>query len=581
MKEKVLIVDDERLVLEGYRRGLRRRFRVDIATSGQQAVEKISAGNDYALIVSDMLMPGMSGLELLIKVKAMRPQMVRIMLTGNADQKTAVDAVNQGDVFRFLTKPCSTEAMAAAIEAGLLQFRKQREEQEQRHRQQDAVRDLTAALSYQTQHDLLTGLANRHVFEQTLHSSWKSACEEHRTHALCYIDLDHLHLVNDTCGHTAGDELLRQIGNLLSAQSREHGLLARVAGDEFALLLHDCTLDEAEAYANEIQERLRAHHFEWNEIVFPLTASIGLIAVTGGSGSAAELISSAETACHVAKELGRNRIHAASDHDQKLTQRLNDIQWVNKINQALKEDRFRLFFQTINPLTEGRDQGDHYEILLRMEDTEGHIISPEEFLTAAENYQLSPRIDRWVIGAITQWFSAHPDNLRRLSLCSINLSGHSLGDEGMLDFIREAFFSSGVPAEKICLEITETAAVSHLEQAVRFIRALQADGFRFALDDFGTGVSSFAYLRTLPVDFLKIDGMFVKQMHRDAVDAAMVKSINELAHVMGKRTIAEFVENREVAQLLLELGVDYAQGYLITRPRPMEAMESPEHHHTP
>jgi EAL domain-containing protein (putative c-di-GMP-specific phosphodiesterase class I) len=293
------------------------------------------------------------------------------------------------------------------------------------------------------------------------------------------------------------------------------------------------------------------------------------VPVTRESDSVAALFSAAETACNVAKDEGRNRIHMGDAQDAQLTQRLTEIQWISRINKALGENRFHLYYQTIEPINPVENEGEHYEILLRMEGDDGQIIPPGEFLPAAEHYHLSPQIDRWVIRNTIGWLDEHPDQLQALSLCSINLSGLSIGDEEMLGFIQETLENSAVPPSKICFEVTETAAIARLDAAVNFMQTLKATGIRFSLDDFGTGLSSFAYLRTLPVDFLKIDGMFVRHIDRNIIDWTLVKSINDMGQIMGKQTIAEFVENEDIYNQLHEIGANYAQGYLLSRPSPL------------
>ncbi len=267
--------------------------------------------------------------------------------------------------------------------------------------------------------------------------------------------------------------------------------------------------------------------------------------------------------------MGRNRIHIYNADDEELTKRHGEMQWISRINEALEKNRFQLWAQKIIPLDPHNNNGEHYEILLRMQDRNGSIISPGTFLPTAERYDIAPRIDRWVISTTLNWYSQNPKRLKRLGICSINLSGQSLGDEGLLKYIINHFETSGLPAHKFCFEITETAAIANLAYATHFIKSLKEHGCRFALDDFGSGLSSFAYLKNLPVDFIKIDGLFVKDILDDPVDLAMVKSINEIGHVMNKITIAEFVESREIQEKLREVGVDYAQGYGIDRPTPL------------
>ncbi|MBL3527670.1 MAG: EAL domain-containing protein [gamma proteobacterium endosymbiont of Lamellibrachia anaximandri] len=572
MKDKILIVDDDPLILKGYRRSLRNRFTLDTAGSGREALELIADGSPYAVVVSDMRMPGMDGLELLQQLHEASPDTVRVMLTGNADQQTAVDAVNKGKVFRFLTKPCDSSEMADVLQKSVERFQMQLIMKNQGERDAERIQLLTRKLSYQSRHDILTGLANRSTFELRMESALSASYREGREHALCYLDLDHFHVINDTCGNIAGDELLREVSLILSTQRRRGDLVARLSGDHFGILLSDCPLSEAQRIIETLHDKIRLFRFQWEERQFSPSVSIGLVPVTNNSEDVASLFGAAETACNVAKDQGRNQLHVSNKNDQELTSRLGEMQWVSRINAALEEDRFHLYYQTITPIGNNRESGEHYELLVRLEDEEGNIVPPGEFLSAAENFHLSSRLDRWVISTAVNWYLNHPQSLARLTLCSINLSGHSLGKPEMLKFIIDQFNRTGLPAEKFCFEVTETAAVSQLSSTVEFIRILKQAGFYFSLDDFGTGVSSFAYLKNLPVDYLKIDGTFVKQIDQNSIDRAMVKSINEIGKTMGKKTIAEFVENEAIKQELITLGVDFIQGYLIGKPKPLDEL---------
>ncbi len=570
--ERILLVDDEPNVLQGYGRALRRRFELDMASSGEQALSMLVTSGPYAAVISDMRMPGMDGMDLLSKVRDLSPQTVRIMLTGNADLQTAVDAVNRGQVFRFLTKPCSSEEMAETLWEALDKYRRETERDQQLEQAAAELRELNDQLSYQARHDILTGLANRQAFELRLKTALESAHREQRTHVLCYLDLESLQVINANCGTTAGDELLRQLAHLLSAQRRKGDLAARLGGDTFGLLLEDCPIEDAEGMMVDLQASLQNFRFQWEDHSFDIDVDIGLLAINGEEGDVATVLSAAETACNVAKDSGHNRMHIGTPQDPHLTQRLNDAHWVERIQRGLQENRFQLYFQSIVPSEPGSEKGDHYELLVRLLSGDGEPIPPGAFLPAAEHYHLSPKIDCWVVTAAAAWLERHPDQLERLAMCSINLSGLSLGNQKVLDCIRLAFSSGVIPRHKICFEVTETAAITHLNSAIRFIKTLKKEGFRFALDDFGSGLSSFGYLKNLPVDYLKIDGMFVKHMDKDEVDRAMVQAINEIGHAMGKKTIAEFVENEEILKYLRELGVDFAQGYLFATPKPLDEL---------
>jgi diguanylate cyclase (GGDEF)-like protein/PAS domain S-box-containing protein len=427
-------------------------------------------------------------------------------------------------------------------------------------------RELNRRLSYHASHDILTGLVNRREFESRLERALKSARARETAYALLYLDLDQFKIVNDSCGHSAGDTLLHQLGNLLKAKIRWRDTLARLGGDEFGVLLESCNLDEAMQTAESLRAAIGDYKFMWDDRSFRLGVSIGVVPITADNEDVAALLSAADSACAAAKEAGRNRIHSFQENDIDLMRRRREMQWAARINNALEENRFELFRQTIQPLQVEED-GAHYEILLRMRDENGGIISPGLFIEAAERYGITPAIDRWVIRSAFRWLVSEADERERLLLCSINLSGQSLGDEKFLPFVIDQFQMSGLDATKICFEITETAAIASYSQANRFINALKELGCKFALDDFGTGLSSFGYLKHFPVDFLKIDGSFVKEILHDPIDREMVRSINEIGHLTGKQTIAEFAENEEIITMLRGMGIDYAQGYGVSEPK--------------
>ena len=438
----------------------------------------------------------------------------------------------------------------------------------------DDTYKLTEKLSYQSTHDELTGLANRKALEERLTQVIESAQTEKTEHTLAAIDIDQFKIINETCGHAAGDELLRQIANLLKKVVRKRDTLARVGGDEFALLMEDQPLAKGRKDSEAVKQVIESHRFIWADKAHRLSASIGIVPVDAHCENTASVLSMADTACYAAKGSGRNRIHVYQADDEAVAMMQGEMRWATRINDALIDERFELNFQPISPVGPSRPCGDHYELLIRMRDESGNIVMPMEFLPAAERYLLSDKIDRWVIGNALNWLRSNPSILRRLYLCDINLSGQSMGNEGMLKFILEELDEGTVPPEKLCFEITETAAIADLLQASRFISLLKERGCMFALDDFGSGFSSLAYLKSLPVDFLKIDGSFVRDMVSDSIDLAIVRSINEIAHIMGKKTIAEFVDGQGILEALEVLGVDYAQGFGIGRPAPLSQMRA-------
>ena len=431
--------------------------------------------------------------------------------------------------------------------------------------------DLSEKITYQSQHDSLTGLANRSDFDRRVNELVALAHLDNSVHALCYLDLDQFKVVNDTCGHIAGDELLRQLGDLLRKNIRRHDFVARLGGDEFGILMYNCSLDEALQASDKIRFMIRNFQFFWENKSYSIGVSIGVSSISAASGNAEDPLTEADAACYAAKDRGRNRVHVSRPDDEELALRHGEMQWVSKIQEGLEQNRFSLYGQPIVPIAIN-EQGMHFETLVRYRNDQGHIIPPGAFLPAAERYNLAPALDRLVIGNLFEWIAKKPGFLDNLSVCSVNLSGVSLSDETMLAFISEHFKMWAIPTHKICFEITETAAIANLSYATKFIHHLKERGCLFSLDDFGSGLSSFAYLKNLPVDYLKIDGLFVKDIVDDKVDFGMVKAINEVGHIMGKKTIAEFVENEQIFNLLKELGVDYAQGYGLSEPVPLDKL---------
>jgi diguanylate cyclase (GGDEF)-like protein/PAS domain S-box-containing protein len=431
--------------------------------------------------------------------------------------------------------------------------------------------DLSEQIAYQASHDALTGLANRCEFDSHIKEAITLACADSSEHVLCYLDLDQFKVVNDTCGHLAGDELLRQLGELLRKNLRRHDFVARLGGDEFGVLMYDCSLGEAFLACEKILDMVKDFQFAWEDKSFTIGVSIGVSSINATSGNAVDVLKEADAACYAAKDKGRNRVHVFRPDDEELALRHGEMQWVSKIQRGLEQNRFCLYGQPIVPFLDN-NEGLHFETLIRYRDDNGNIIPPGAFLPAAERYNLAAALDRSVISLLFEWIVNKPDFLDNLSVCSINLSGVSLSDESMLAFISEQFSFWAIPTHKICFEITETTAIANLSCATRFINQLRERGCLFSLDDFGSGLSSFAYLKNLPVDFLKIDGLFVKDIVDDDVDLAMVRAINEVGHIMGKKTIAEFVENEKVFKLLNGLGVDYAQGYGIGKPVPLDEL---------
>ena len=433
------------------------------------------------------------------------------------------------------------------------------------------ARNMAHKLHYQATHDALTGLVNRNEFANLLYQYRQESTQKTQEHALLYVDLDQFKVVNDTCGHASGDALLQQLTQLIGDRLRRGDVFARLGGDEFGILLNDCPLQFAIRIAESVRETVEQFRFVWKDKSFTVGASIGLVPITVGSPEAEILLTQADEACYTAKEKGRNRLHVFTVDDYSLRTRRNEMGWLAKIDAALAEDRLVLYQQAILPLRQSTaDRGIHFEVLLRLAEPDGTLVPPGAFIPAAERYGIMSKIDRWVVGHTLEWLRLQSEKAEDLGLCTINLSGYSLSDDNLLNYISELMGYPDIDPQKICFELTETAAVANLAQALNFIRRLKQKGCLFALDDFGSGMSSFCYLKNLPVDFLKIDGMFVKDIIHDKMSFAMVKSINEVGHVMGKRTIAELVENKEILKRLEHIGVDFVQGNGIAEPEPLE-----------
>lgn len=442
------------------------------------------------------------------------------------------------------------------------------------------INDITTAynlnnqLKHQASHDTLTGLLNRREFDRRLLNCLTGTQEANIRHSLIFIDLDQFKTVNDSCGHLAGDQLLRQLSSIMSPLVRGRDTLARLGGDEFAILLEACPKNAALKVANEVLSTIQKFRFTCDNKTFNIGASMGIAHFSSGPQTENDPLIVADAACYKAKEEGRNCIIEMDisnvQHPPDIPQ--HHIQWVNRLNTALNNDQFFLYQQKIVPTNPGAGEFLHYEVLLRIKDEHGRLISPGAFLPPAERYGLIHRIDHWVIKNTLKWLHEHPNVLAKTKLCSINLSGVSLSDENLSSYVTRHLKQYAIDCNKICFEITESSAIQNLALAFEFIQNMHELGCSFSLDDFGTGMSSFSYLKQLPVNHLKIDGSFIRHIDTDPIDLAMTRSINEIGHVMGMSTMAEFVESEEIFQLLRQLGVDYAQGYHIAKPAPLNEL---------
>ena len=430
------------------------------------------------------------------------------------------------------------------------------------------MRGLARQMSYQATHDALTGLVNRREFERRLEEAIESGHRGAGQHVLCYLDLDRFKLVNDTSGHLAGDSMLREVAKLLRDAVRDSDTVGRVGGDEFGTLLVGCPLDKARQIADDLTRSVGEYRFVWKDKIFNIGVSVGLVEISRESGTLEELLAAADTACYVAKKQGSGRVVVYSARDEALARHTGEIQWLQRLQGALKENRFHLYQQVIVP-AHGDDGGPALEVLLRLQDEAGHELPPSEFMRAAERYRLMGLVDRWVVQTTFAALGRGAIPVPAHRSVAINISGQTLGDAQFLEFVVECFDTSGVAPAQVCFEINESAVVANLDHARRFVGVLHGMGCQFALDDFGSGVGSFSSLKNLPLDYLKIDGSFMRNLARDTVNQAMVAAMIKLARTLNFKIIAEQVEDAASVEVARRMGVDYLQGYAIGRPQPL------------
>jgi len=551
---KLLIIEDSEndaaLLLRELKRGGYKTewIRVDNALDLQLNL----SSNDWDLVITDHNMPGFDSTTAIEILRQSGLDIPIIIVSGSIGEDIAVESMKAG-AHDYILKN-NLHRLIPAI---------QRELREVKSR--NARREAENALRHMAYHDALTGLLNRNQFEHQLGHLQKCSQCEGSTHALLYLDLDQFKIVNDTCGHAAGDELLKKLSRLLEKQFRDNDLIARLGGDEFGVLLENCSLEKAKKIADNISKTITGFHFHWEKKVFSVGVSIGLVIIDKHSDKGDTLLSCADMACYAAKDKGRNCIQIYQEADHEFRKRRGEMDWAGKIDQALEHNHFLLYRQSIIPLQNKLNGTEHYELLIRMQGKKGEIYAPDSFIPAAERYHRMRDIDRWVIHSAFTYLAKN--NHSKLHFISINLSGQSLGDNSLFDFVSQHLKDSGTPPHTICFEITETAAIDNFDIAIEFIQRIKRLGCKFALDDFGSGLSSFSYLKSLPVDYLKIDGSFVQNITHDPMDKTIVEAINAVAHKAGMKTIAEYVESEDIQQCLREIGVDYAQGYAIDKPR--------------
>ncbi len=562
---KVLLIedsaDDALLLIRQIRKGgfsSVSYIRVDEAVSMKKALDS----EHWDICITDHNMPTFDSSAALRLISDSGRDIPTVIVSGSIGEEIAVKAMKEG-AHDYIMKDNLTR-LVPAIERELRDADARK-----------ARRDAENEIRYMAYHDALTNLNNRNEFDIRLRQALQNARHNDLHHTMLYLDLDQFKIINDTCGHIAGDELLKQLSVQLKKQVRDGDTLARLGGDEFGVLLENCPLERAQFIAEKILDAVKSFVFSWQGQRFAIGVSIGMVLINRYSESVDTIMSAADMACYAAKDQGRNRVRLYVDGDEEFSQRRGEMNWVNRIKSALEEDQFQLYIQSIVPLSDF-SLGSHYEFLIRLSAENGEVILPSAFLPAAERFDLMPQIDRWVIKNVFEYVAML--DAKKPSEAEgpyfINLSGASLVDDSLFDYVQEQLSQHQFSASKICFEVTESVAISNLDNTSKFIEHCRGIGIRFALDDFGSGFCSFAYLKSISVDFLKIDGGFVQNMLKDEIDCSIVESLNNIAHVAGLQTIAEYVESADIMIKLKSMGVDFAQGFSIDHPQPLAKAQS-------
>lgn len=556
---KILLVedseDDSLIIIRHIQRG---NFNVDfLRVDDAHDMKRALENKSWDICITDHNLPCFNSRAALDMIKETGLDLPAIIVSGSIGEDVAVQAMKSG-AQDYIMKD-NLNRLVPAIERAL-------SDADARY----ARRKAEETIRFLAYHDSLTKLKNRHEFENRLKQALDNACHDSIQHSVLYLDLDQFKIINDTCGHAAGDELLKSLAEELRLHVREGDTLARLGGDEFGVLLENCSLDHAKGIADKMLETIRDFNFIWNGRTFSIGVSIGIVVVDEYSSSIENIMSSADMACYEAKEQGRNCVALYHECNTEISKRRAEMSWVGRIRQALDTDAFQIFKQPIKSVNSINTNVLNYEYFIRLESEFGGLITPEVFLPAAERYNLMPEVDRWVINEVFSYLHAKvkADNFDFNSIHFINLSGGSLREDLFL-FIEQMLAQYDVPAKCICFEVTETVAVSNVKATKHFIQQCRSTGVRFALDDFGTGFCSFSYLKSLPMDFIKIDGSFVTNMLRDPLDCKVVESVIDIGRIAGMQTIAEFVEKQETLDKLQSLGVDYVQGFGIEKPLPI------------
>ncbi|MBW4934811.1 EAL domain-containing protein [Marinobacter sp. F4206] len=546
--------DDALLLLRALKKGgIEPYYRM---VDSESAMETALMNADWDIVITDHSLPGFTSFRVLELTRQFAADLPVIIVSGLIGEDVAVSAMKAGaqDYIMKGNLARLIPAIHREMREVTVRLAKKRAE---------------STLQHMAYHDSLTDLVNRREFErqlvQALHDSRKSV----RDCVLLYLDLDQFKIINDTCGHMAGDELLKQLAKVLSQKLRANDTLARLGGDEFGVLLRGCDAMDARKVAESLCEEVREYRFVWDDKPFAVSLSVGMVIMSGQYKTAGELLSHADLACYAAKDRGRNNVQVYESSDKDMRQRQRDMQWMSRLQEALQTNNFFLYHQEMIPLQEASADGFRTEFLVRLRQG-NEIIPPGAFIPAAERFGLMPRIDRRVIELAFAYLDRTGLGRETSGTFFINLSGGSLSDGELFNYIRDKVQEYSILPRRVCFEITETSAIANLSDTIGFIERARSDGFKFALDDFGSGMSSFSYLKALPIDYLKVDGGFIRNLLADPIDMGIVDACNRIGHAAGLKTIAEFVETDEVKECLRKLGLDYAQGYGIAKPAPLD-----------
>ncbi|HRG45908.1 MAG TPA: EAL domain-containing protein [Leptospiraceae bacterium] len=523
-----------------------------------EQIKTIAIKKSWDIILTEHTLSEFTSLELIAMAQESKIDIPIVILSSMISEDFAVEAMKAG-AKDYIRKDNMTRLIPVI----------ERELRETDSR--NARKMAEEAVYYMAFHDPLTGLANRYEFESKLIKILDDVKENPELHyCLLYIDLDQFKVVNDTCGHPAGDDLLRQVSVILGQSLKKDGFAARIGGDEFTIILENHTIEKASEFAENLLRNLAEFRFNWMDKIFVIGGSIGIIRISSKIETINEILSRADMACYAAKEAGRNRAHIYIEDDRQMTFRMQEMQWLSRLNESLEQDLFTLYKQPIVSIPYNKDTSVlFYEFLLRLRTDNGSLIMPDVFMRAAERYNLMPSLDRWVVENAFRYIAKHfanKEERKQETRFFINLSGASMSDNNFFNFTFKKMQEYGIEPGLICFEITETVAISDFKKAIDFIKEVRSRGSYFALDDFGSGMSSFSYLKNFTVDYVKIDGSFVRDMKDDPLDYAIVESINKISHIVGLKTIAEFVEDMGTMDILEKLGIDYAQGFGIARP---------------